>query len=377
MIFSKHNIFAGIRDSQNYFIINPLSRNADILCPEKAEEIINRRYTNIEEYREKGYLAEEEEEKKLYRARYLDFLAARESSEVRIFFVPGYSCNFSCSYCYQNEYHREDPPLAKKLIDALYAYLEQELAGKRMYITIFGGEPLLPAASAKSSIDYLVRKAAERGLPLAVVTNGYHLSDYIEVLKQGRTREIQVTLDGTESVHNKRRPLKNGGETFARIAAGIDRALESGLAVNPRVVVDRENLNDLPELARFAVQEGWTGHPLFKTQLGRNYELHTCQANSKILYSRISLDEDLYRLIRKNPEFLEFHKPAYSVSSFLFENGELPEPLFDSCPGCKTEWAFDCTGRIYSCTATVCKVGESLGTFYPETVKKQNLMDEW
>ena len=72
------------------------------------------------------------------------------------------------------------------------------------------------------------------------------------------------------------------------------------------------------------------------------------------------------RLIRQHPAILQFHKPAYSVSKFLFENGELPDPLFDSCPGCKTEWAFDYTGRIYSCTATVGKPGEELGTFYPE-----------
>src|SRR5512133_3461369 len=62
---------------------------------------------------------------------------------------------------------------------------------------------------------------------------------------------------------------------------------------------------------------------------------------------------------------MEFHKRTFSVSKFLFENDELPDPLFDSCPGCKTEWAFDYTGKIYSCTATVGKPGEELGTFFP------------
>ncbi len=84
-----------------------------------------------------------------------------------------------------------------------------------------------------------------------------------------------------------------------------------------------------------------------------------------------------FNQIKEFPHILEFHKPAYSISKFLFENGELPKPLFDSCPGAKTEWAFDYTGRIYSCTATVGKVGEELGTFYPEVSLKEDLVEQW
>ncbi|MBN1791006.1 MAG: SPASM domain-containing protein [Bacteroidales bacterium] len=116
---------------------------------------------------------------------------------------------------------------------------------------------------------------------------------------------------------------------------------------------------------------------MFKTQLGRNYELHYCQSQQSRLYSRIDLYRELYDLILQHPHLLEFHKPAFSVSKFLFENGELPLPLFDSCPGCKTEWAFDYTGRIYSCTATVGKPGEELGMFYPREELYQDRVDTW
>ena len=84
------------------------------------------------------------------------------------------------------------------------------------------------------------------------------------------------------------------------------------------------------------------------------------------------LYEKLYELIGKAPHIVEFYKPAYSISKFLAENGELPDPLFDSCPACKTEWAFDYTGHIYPCTATVGKADESLGTFYPEVSSDEN-----
>jgi uncharacterized protein len=61
----------------------------------------------------------------------------------------------------------------------------------------------------------------------------------------------------------------------------------------------------------------------------------------------------------------------------LFENGELPEPLFDSCPACKTEWAFDYSGNIYSCTATVGKKGEELGSYYPSETLNADLVCDW
>jgi uncharacterized protein len=143
------------------------------------------------------------------------------------------------------------------------------------------------------------------------------------------------------------------------------------------MVIDKENINGLPEMAKFAIEKGWTKNPLFKTQLGRNYELHHCQATSEKLFSRISLYESIYNLVKLNPYILEFHKPAFSVSKFLAENGELPEPLFDACPACKTEWAFDYTGQIYSCTATVGKEGEALGSFYPEVSRKEEMIAEW
>jgi uncharacterized protein len=143
------------------------------------------------------------------------------------------------------------------------------------------------------------------------------------------------------------------------------------------MVIDKDNIDNLPDLAEFAIEKGWTKSSHFKTQIGRNYELHHCQSSPDRLFDRISLYEKIFELTKKNPRILEFFKPAYSVSKFLSENGELPEPLFDSCPACKTEWAFDYTGNIYSCTATVGKTDESLGTFYPEVVRKDKIIEQW
>jgi uncharacterized protein len=375
--FSKHNIFGKIRGSENYFILNPLSKNADILTPEKAGEIMREEYTDIDEYASKGYLIEEADEERLYKLRYLDFLDEQESNEVQIFFVPWYDCNFSCSYCYQKEYSNEHKPLSKEAINAFFDYIDHEFSGRKKYITLFGGEPLLAGAGARASIEQIITRASEKDIAVAVVTNGYNLADYLDVLSKGSIREIQVTLDGPREIHDARRMLKNGMPSFDRIVAGIDGALTRGFPINLRMVVDRDNIGDLPALATFAINRGWTRNPLFKTQIGRNYELHQCQSDSARLFDRAGLYENLFDIIRAHPSFLEFHRPAYSITRFLYDNGELPVPLFDSCPGCKSEWAFDYTGKIYPCTAMVGKAGEEVGSFFPEVARRDDIIAEW
>ena len=381
MELSKHNIISAIKDSDEYFIINPLSKNADILPAETAEPLLKGILPDdtdlYGEMVEKGYITDSSEEGKLFRNGYLDFLDSRDDDEIQIFYVPTYSCNFNCTYCYQEGYGNEQFGNAEEVTKAFFSYIDKEFAGRRKYITVFGGEPLLPDNVTRKKIELIVAEANKRNLSLAFVTNGYALESYIPLLKTASVREVQITLDGPAEVHDKRRPLHSGEGTFDKVVTGINACLNAGIPVNLRAVIDRENLPYLPQLSEFAVEQGWTDSPLFKTQLGRNYELHYCQADGGKLYDRLSMYEDLYALIKKNPVIMEFHRPAYSISRFLFDNGEMPDPLYDSCPGCKTEWAFDYSGQIFSCTATVGKPGEALGTFFPEVTKKNEAIEAW
>jgi uncharacterized protein len=375
--FSKHNIFSRLADSENYFLVNLLTGNADILGPDKAQEIKEQRYTDLDEYVAKGYLSDPAEEEKLFRKRYADFIDNRDNDETQIFFVPWYACNFGCDYCFQDGYENAPGSPGEELLDAFFGYIRKEFAGKKKYITIFGGEPLLPGEERRRVIADLLDRARSLGVDTAFVSNGYALGEYIPLLRQHRIREVQVTLDGLQPTHDRRRPLAGGQGTFDTIVAGIDQALAAGITINLRMVVDRQNIGDLPGLARFAIARGWTKNPRFKTQLGRNYELHYCQAEQHRLLGRIEMWQIVYAQAKEHPEVLEFHRPAFSISKFLWENGELPPPLYDSCPGTKTEWAFDYAGRIYACTATVGKPGESLGTFFPDVTRKEDLIIQW
>ncbi len=376
MQLSKHNIVSKVHGSDQFFIVNPLSGNADILDKNHFQKIKAGDFSDPELI-EKGYVVDPKAEAADFKSKYLRFIDDREEDEVQIFFVTNYSCNFDCSYCYQAGYEETPRQLTKEIIDAFFTYVDTEFAGRKKYITIFGGEPFLNSPKQKENIAYIIQEAKQRKLEIAAVTNGYHVDKYMDIFKDGLIREIQVTLDGTKSYHDRRRYLKGGGSTFDQIVKGVDALLANNISVNLRMVVDKENIGNLPDLAQFAIDRGWTKSPLFKTQLGRNYELHECQANQNKLYSRLELYKDLYDLLQAHPYIAEFHAPAFSISKFLFEQGEMPAPLFDACTGTKTEWAFDFTGNFYACTATVGKEGESLGTFYPEVKKFEDEIEAW
>ena len=373
---SKHNIIVPVKDSGDYFIVNPLYKSADFVSAEELNLLQNGLDANGE-FSERNYLVEENEEKRAFKLAYLDFIDTREEDEIQLFFVPNYSCNFACSYCYQEGYSPAESKMTTEVVDAFFNYIGTQFAGRKKYITVFGGEPLLPGESQRKIIEYLLQKSTEAKLDVAFVTNGYTLASYVDLLKTASIREVQVTLDGTKSVHDSRRYMKGGQSTFDKIIEGIDLCLQNYISVNLRMVADKDNLGNLPELARFAIEKGWTASPLFKTQIGRNYELHVCNSSPEKLYTRTELYERIYELIKVYPEIIEFYKPGFSIAKYIAENEELPSPLFDSCPACKTEWAFDFTGTIYSCTATVGKKGEELGTFYPVVTKNEEAISQW
>lgn len=377
MQLSNHNIVTQIAENDDFIIVNILSQNADIITKSQYESFLAGKPDDLQEYIDKGYWVDPVEELKSYRKKYLEFIDNRDNDEIQLFFVPTYNCNFACDYCYQDEYKNLTEVPDKSIIESFFKYIDKAFANRKKYITVFGGEPLLTSKWQKEFMQAFLEESNKHGIDLAIVTNGYNLAEYLPLLKTARIREIQVTLDGTSEMHNKRRPLKDKSATFDKIIDGIDKTLESGIPVNLRMVVDKENIKELPKLARFAISKGWTANPLFKTQLGRNYELHHCQQDNNRLYTRLGLYEDIYSMLKQHPEIAAFHKPAFSISKYLFENGELPAPLFDSCPGTKTEWAFDYSGRIFSCTATVGKDDEVLGTYYPYVSLEEDKISEW
>ena len=123
MELSKHNIFSKINNSDNYLLLNVLHGQADILDPDTAAKYIAGSFEQAEMFTQKGYLVNPEVEEKLYAAKYRDFIKNRESEEIQLFFVPWYTCNFNCAYCYQDEYGNKGGKVDYEIAAAFFTYI--------------------------------------------------------------------------------------------------------------------------------------------------------------------------------------------------------------------------------------------------------------
>ncbi len=389
---SRYTFYVPKAGTNDLLVINYLSGAVDLISESDASEFTRRfqsdlwdGYGFLDYMKERGYLTESsDKEEDLIRTRFLEFQEEYDKTPIQLIFSLNYTCNFRCTYCFQEDYLGQTPAvLTREITDSFFKYINNRFAAETVkpYITLFGGEPLLHGEAYKENLLYFLNQAQKFQYALAIVTNGYELINYIPEFERigSDIKEIQVTLDGGPEMHDRRRVTKSGGPTFERIAEGIDLALKKGYRINLRTIVDKENLGSLPDLAEYAMQKGWLHYPqeLFETQLGRNYELHSCQKTDN-LYSRAEMWSDYLKLAEGHPILMKYTRPQFHGMRYLKENGDLPFPVFDGCPAGKKEWAFDLKGDIFGCTASVGVEKYKLGSYiHPEEPMNEDQIFEW
>jgi uncharacterized protein len=392
MRLSRSAILAPVSASDRVLLVQPLTGQAALVGRAEADALGRLAAggalpPSLPEatLREARFVVDSEEEDDVLRASAIsDWSAEAARTPTQLIVVPSFGCNLACTYCYQEPFDPAGAGLVPpEVVDAFFSYVDRYHAGEdpRPYVTLFGGEPLRDTPAHHDRVGRYLAGARQRGLEVAVVTNGHDVSAFLPALSAGPVKEVQVTLDGPKPVHDRRRPHASGSGTFDRIVAGIDGLVQAGIPVNLRVVADRENLPALPELAELAAAKGWLDLPSsrFKTQVGRNYELFGCASRQRrdALFDRVELWARWLELAEAHPVLRRFHKPRFHGIGHLAETGELPAPNFDSCPATKKEWAFGPDGRLYGCTATVGHAAHVLGRFHPEVARDDGAISTW
>lgn len=163
--------------------------------------------------------------------------------------IPTLDCNFRCSYCYEKGQTKPiymDDESESKVIE----FIDNHYRGvKSLRIAWFGGEPLL----AFERIVSLTEKIKEFKIEFQseMVTNGYLLTmDKIKLLKELNINDIQITIDGIEQTHNKRRPHFEGKETYKTITNNLEhlfdyyKSIKTDIEIMIRINIDNENKNE-------------------------------------------------------------------------------------------------------------------------------------
>src|SRR5262249_47314450 len=148
-----------------------------------------------------------------------------------------------------------------KNIERLYG-LEDNGTPRHRVIGFFGGEPLL--AASRPTVQYIMEKAWSMG-PAAFwgISNATELDAYEDLLGPDKIVRLQVTLDGVPTEHDKRRIYADGSGSWAKIVRNITMCLERRVQISVRMNLDRNNIQQLPEMANIFSQQGWDQSPDF------------------------------------------------------------------------------------------------------------------
>jgi uncharacterized protein len=287
---------------------------------------------------------------------------------LKLTIAPTLNCNMACPYCYEGKLNKK---MDEETINSMIRFVENYIIENRItaFATLwYGGEPLLE----KDTIYNLSRrfidlcKTNNISYTSNIVTNGV-LLDYItaKTLKEEcMVRSAQITIDGLREVHNKRRILIDGQDSFGKIISNIDDAKDV-LDIIIRVNVDKTNVDQTEKLIEYFIDEKkWNEKVKFYFAPVNNLS-ETC--NNKVTACFVPeefgyIDGDLLRKI--------YIKGIFSTIEALY-----PKVLFFSCGAiASNEFVVDPDGFLYKCWNQVGIKEQSVGNLaHGEILNNENV----
>ena len=249
MYWSKYNILSK-SEKYGYLLFNTMSlafiriNEQDIDMWKKLRETPDS-YTNFQNYdfliKARILVDNQEDDLNVYLA---DVLKNRyNSSDMALTILPTRGCNFGCIYCYEQD--RPNVLMNEQTEKAIVKFVCSISNLKRLSVVWYGGEPLL-------NFDSMVRltkmfKQLNIEYSAKIVSNGYLLTkEKANLMKDLAIRNIQITFDGSEEIHNQRRFLLGGQPTYRKIMDNLKYLLSINkeITIDIRTNIDRRNKDD-------------------------------------------------------------------------------------------------------------------------------------
>lgn len=249
MYWSKYNILSK-SEKYGFLLFNTMSlafiriNEQDIDMWKKLRETPDS-YTNFQNYdfliKARILVDNQDDDLNVYLA---DVLKNRyNSSDMALTILPTRGCNFGCIYCYEQD--RPNVLMNEQTEKAIVKFVCSNSNLKRLSVVWYGGEPLL-------NFDSMVRltkmfKQLNIEYSAKIVSNGYLLTkEKADLMKDLAIRNIQITFDGSEEIHNQRRFLLGGQPTYRKIMDNLKYLLSINkeITIDIRTNIDRRNKDD-------------------------------------------------------------------------------------------------------------------------------------
>lgn len=206
-----------------------------------------------------GFLVDGPEEERVEILGVMDELNELNKS-LNIKLAMNLDCNLACRYCFEGK-RKGKYYMSKETGDSFVDFVKERLEGKEeIYITFYGGEPLL----SKKLIIYITKKvkslADNKGIPFifSFITNGTLLTkETVRRLKPLGMKEAYITIDGPKENHNSFRPYKTGKGSFETILRNIKDVCDS-VDIQIGGNFTKDNFDRFPEFLDFLRHEDLT-----------------------------------------------------------------------------------------------------------------------
>lgn len=142
-------------------------------------------------------------------------------------------CNLRCQYCIYQGHVREQKDfgsqsmtssMVKKAVDFLKKH---STANKRVYITFYGGEPLLEFPLLKECVQYAKETIDKQELFFTITTNGTLITPPIARYLMENDFVVTVSFDGPAEFHDQYRTDAGGKGSFDRTFNGLKLLAEA------------------------------------------------------------------------------------------------------------------------------------------------------
>lgn len=169
-------------------------------------------------------------------------------------------CNLKCKHCVYTSGKWEMPDMTLETVKRLVPSFKK-MGVEEVHIT--GGEPLVNKDFFK-----IARYLKDEGFGTRVQTNGMLVTPEVaKKLKESGIEYVLISIDGLKKSHNS---FRNNEKSFDYAINAVKICLEAGLYTRVNTVINRSNIDDLPDLIRYINTLNPSQHSFFYlTPIGR------------------------------------------------------------------------------------------------------------
>ncbi len=309
-------------------LYNSLSRMSD-------DEYVQYKALNFQsedlqsQFEQQGFLVDEDvNEIGVFNA-YSKLKSQRMNPVPSITVTPTMECNARCFYCYEDgvRHGRMKKEYAERIVD----FIKTLDASRGVFITWFGGEPLMNQEWMDYFADLL--RAEEIKFSAFMISNGSKINENVvkKMKEDWNISSIQITFDGDCDEYVKRKNYMDQDESvFLQMIQRIKMLSDGGISVQIRLNIDKKNVESILSLVKrlqqlFYSSEKISYYPAFLTG---NADFLTEREKVDVIKAIMAVDEN------------KFH-----INNYLYKPPKVSACYYNQ----KNAFSIDVSGNVFIC----------------------------